>query len=58
VPAPDSRETEASLHDWAQRQMPKHMRPRHIRFIDDLPRTATNKIEKYKLKALFAQQMA
>jgi len=31
--------------------MPKYMRPRHIRIIDEIPRTATNKIEKYKLRA-------
>jgi crotonobetaine/carnitine-CoA ligase len=30
--------------------MPKFMCPKHIRFIDDLPRTPTNKVEKYKLK--------
>jgi crotonobetaine/carnitine-CoA ligase len=27
------------------------MRPRHVRVIADLPRTPTNKVEKYKLRA-------
>lgn len=43
--------TEAELHDYAAKNMPKYMRPRHIRIIDEIPRTATNKIEKYKLRA-------
>lgn len=30
--------------------MPKYMRPRHIRVVDDIPRTPTNKVEKYRLR--------
>lgn len=30
--------------------MPKYMRPKHIRVVDEIPRTPTNKIEKYKLR--------
>lgn len=43
--------TEQELHDYAAKNMPKYMRPRHIRIVDEIPRTATNKIEKYKLRA-------
>jgi crotonobetaine/carnitine-CoA ligase len=31
--------------------MPKFMRPRYIQLVEDLPRTDTNKVEKYKLRA-------
>ncbi|KIN60566.1 AMP-dependent synthetase and ligase [Sulfitobacter noctilucae] len=31
-------------------EMPRYMRPRHIRFIDALPITPTAKVEKYKLR--------
>ena len=41
---------EGALRQWIAGQMPKFMWPRHIRFVDDLPRTPTNKVEKYKLK--------
>lgn len=51
-----AQETLERVHAWAQTSMPKFMRPRHVCFIDDLPRTATNKIEKYKLRNLFLQQ--
>ncbi|MFT0137627.1 AMP-binding protein [Alcanivoracaceae bacterium MT1] len=41
--------SEQALHDFAAETMPKYMRPRYIRLIDEIPRTPTNKIEKYKL---------
>jgi len=37
--------------------MPKYMRPRHVRIVADLPRTPTNKVEKYKLRKLFIEEM-
>lgn len=41
---------------WLQQTMPNFMMPNYIRYIDELPKTATNKIEKYKLKqALLAE---
>lgn len=51
-----AQETEESIHAWAQSGMPKFMRPKYVRFIADLPRTATNKVEKYKLRSMFLQQ--
>jgi crotonobetaine/carnitine-CoA ligase len=44
---------EKELRGWIEAEMPKYMRPKHIRFIDALPQTPTNKVEKYKLKELF-----
>lgn len=46
-------ETENSLQRWSEQVLPKFMRPRFIRFVPEMPRTATNKIEKFKLKTLF-----
>ncbi|MFE3110677.1 AMP-binding protein [Kitasatospora indigofera] len=42
--------TEEQIRTYCADYMPKYMRPRHIRLFDDLPRTATNKVEKYKLR--------
>ena len=47
----DASVTESELHVFAEKNMPKYMRPRYIRIVDAIPRTATNKIEKYKLRA-------
>jgi acyl-coenzyme A synthetase/AMP-(fatty) acid ligase len=38
--------------------MPKHMRPRHIRIVADIPRTLTSKVEKYKLRQLITAELA
>ncbi|OZM79708.1 AMP-binding protein [Pseudonocardia sp. MH-G8] len=38
---------------WCVPRMPKFMRPRHVRVIGEIPRTPTNKIEKYRLRQAF-----
>jgi crotonobetaine/carnitine-CoA ligase len=45
--------SENELRLWIEKQIPKYMWPKYIRFIDALPQTATNKVEKYKLKEMF-----
>lgn len=37
------------LMDWLQPRMPFFMLPRYIEFVEDMPRTPSAKIEKYKL---------
>jgi crotonobetaine/carnitine-CoA ligase len=49
--------TEDELRGWLAKEMPKFMWPKHIRFIDALPRTPTNKIEKYKLKEMILGEL-
>ena len=48
---------EESLRIWLKTEMPRFMWPKHIRFIDALPRTPTNKIEKYKLKEMIRSEL-
>lgn len=43
----------AELSGWCATHMPKAMRPAHVRVVDEIPRTPTNKIEKYRLKRDF-----
>ena len=50
VPAEGGVLAEQEVHTFCTQVMPKYMRPRHIRIISDVPRTHTNKIEKYKLR--------
>lgn len=50
--------TVEELTDWTRETMPKFMWPKYIRIISTIPRTPTNKIEKYKLKELFKDEMA
>ena len=56
VPAPGQELNEKELRVWIDAEMPKYMQPKHIRFIDALPQTPTNKVEKYKLKEIFLDE--
>jgi len=58
VPSEGSKVTEEAVHAFAAETLPKHMRPRHVRVVDDIPRTLTNKIEKYKLKQMITAELA
>lgn len=58
VPGEGSDVREQDLRAYAETAMPKFMRPAHYRVVDDIPRTPTNKIEKYKLKKQFTTDEA
>lgn len=45
------------LHRFVGDTMPKYMRPKHIRLVTELPRTPTNKVEKYKLRAVLLNEL-
>ena len=49
---------EAEIRAYAAQVMPKFMQPKHIRILDALPLTPTNKIEKYKLKQSLLAELA
>jgi crotonobetaine/carnitine-CoA ligase len=48
---------ETEIRKWIQREMPKFMWPKYIRFVDELPRTPSSKIEKYKLKQELVKEL-
>jgi carnitine-CoA ligase len=50
VPTDGAPLTGAEVDAFAVETMPKFMRPRHVRIVDDIPRTPTNKVEKYRLR--------
>ncbi len=49
IRSPGSSLQPVDLMDWLQPRMPHFMMPRYIEFVDDMPRTPSAKIEKYKL---------
>ena len=46
-----ARLTAAEFHEHYRAVAPRHLAPRYITFVDELPKTPTEKIEKYKLDA-------
>ena len=57
VPTATASVTEEEIHAFAVETMPKYMRPSHVRVVRDLPRTPTNKVEKYKLRQLILEEL-
>ena len=54
---PGQEMSEPELRGWIDAEMPKFMRPKHIRFADVLPQTPTFKIEKYKLREQILEEL-
>lgn len=50
VARPDSCIDPGGLHGFLAQCAPRHMVPRYIELVDELPKTPTQKIEKFKLK--------
>ena len=57
VPKPGIHLLEDDIRKWTEKEMPKFMRPKYIQFIDDLPKTPTSKIEKYKLREKIKREL-
>lgn len=49
-----SAELEANLQAWVKSRLAPHKYPRWIEFLDALPKTATGKVQRYKLRELEA----
>jgi acyl-coenzyme A synthetase/AMP-(fatty) acid ligase len=45
-----SPELAEELIDYCRKQMAEYKRPRRIEFVDELPKTATGKIQRFKLR--------
>ena len=58
VATPGATLDEEAVHAYALATLPKFMRPRHVRLIADLPRTPTNKVEKYRLRQQILAELA
>lgn len=54
VAAPDHATDEASLIAWCRDGLAHFKAPRHIVFVDELPKTATGKLQRFKVRALLA----
>lgn len=50
--------TEAELIEFCKERMAKFMVPRYVKWIEDMPKTASQKIEKYKLRSMAADTLA
>ncbi|MFJ8105710.1 FadD3 family acyl-CoA ligase [Streptomyces sp. NPDC096132] len=56
VPRPGAAVTEADVVAWAREHMANFKVPRHVRFVDELPRNASQKVLKHELRARFGSR--
>lgn len=54
IRAPGAAETEADIIEWCREQMANYKVPRFVRFVDELPMTASGKVQKPELRAIAA----
>lgn len=47
-----------SLHDYVKGQLAPHKSPKQIEFLDELPKTATGKIQRFRLREMEVQRQA
>jgi benzoate-CoA ligase len=52
VPGTEAAPLETELRETLTAQLSIYKCPRNIRFIDEIPRTATGKIQRYKLREM------
>ena len=45
------------LRDWCREGLQRYQYPHMIEFVDDFPRTATGKIQRFKLRAAEEERM-
>ena len=50
IPAPGSAVDADDLVQWCQERLAGYKRPRRYEIVDDLPKTATGKIQRFKLR--------
>ena len=51
----------AALHaafDACERSLPRHKRPKWVRAVEELPRTATGKVQRFKLREILERELA
>ena len=46
-----------ALQDWVTQKLGAYKRPRWITFLPELPKTATGKLQRFKLRELQAQEI-
>jgi len=54
----DGAQAERAARDACERRLPRHKQPKWVRAVEELPRTATGKVQRYKLREILARELA
>jgi len=58
TPRGDAAAAQRSAAEACEQALPRHKRPKWIRSVDELPRTATGKVQRYKLREILERELA
>ncbi len=54
----DEREAARAAAEACERSLPRHKRPKWVRTVAELPRTATGKVQRYKLREILERELS
>jgi len=54
----DSAAAQRAAMDACERLLPRHKRPKWVRSVDELPRTATGKVQRFKLREILERELS
>jgi benzoate-CoA ligase len=57
TPRGDAAAAQRAALEACERALPRHKRPKWVRTVDELPRTATGKIQRYKLREILEREL-
>jgi acyl-coenzyme A synthetase/AMP-(fatty) acid ligase len=58
TPAGDPAAAQRAAAQACERMLPRHKRPKWVRAVDELPRTATGKIQRFRLREILERELA
>jgi 3-hydroxybenzoate/4-hydroxybenzoate---CoA ligase len=58
TPRGDPGEAQRAAIEACARALPRHKRPKWVRTVDELPRTATGKVQRYKLREILERELS
>jgi acyl-CoA synthetase (AMP-forming)/AMP-acid ligase II len=47
-----------AAQEACERLLPRHKRPKWVRAVDELPRTATGNVQRFKLREILARELS
>jgi benzoate-CoA ligase len=58
TPRGDAAAAQRAAAEACERALPRHKRPKWVRAVDELPRTATGKVQRYKLREILERELS
>ena len=58
TPTRDAHSAERAAREACERRLPRHKRPKWVRAVEELPRTASGKIQRFKLREILERELA